>query len=601
VIAAIVTVVTALTMALVGATALLTRSVLTAGVPIHVWVWLAVAIDALLLYAVFERRAPLFGRIASRARPRTPAIAITFDDGPTEPYTSQILDVLRSFEARATFFVLGARATTAPLVLARAVEEGHEIGNHTWNHAALALRTPRFIRETIRRTSDLVQEATGIRPAVFRAPFGWRNPWVDGAARKEGCEPVAWSVGVNDTDRPGADVIAERAIAGLKDGAILLLHDGRSLDSQPDASQVVEALPRVLRAARDRSLRLLTVSELLAESRAIPGIGDRGSGIDGKDWPDSLSPIAGPGRGITRWHMLLLAVVLAVAAALLARSDPGAIVSAFAAMSWRWAALAALINLLGVMIDAARWRIIVNSVGRISIWHACQAQLVGIVGNVLFPFKLGEGARAYMLKRRGELPAATALTTVLLDRVMDGLTLPLFVVIASLLLPLPPSVLRARTWMLVVLIVAAAAGVAFASWIRDGHAAAEGPLASAAGRLSRILAGMTVLSHHGRAASTIAVALLSWIARAAIIWCMLRAFHLPLPASAAVSVLVIVNLGIALVATPGNVGSFELTTAAALALWGVAPETALSVAIATHAIEVAPPVLLGLAAYVRSG
>ena len=81
---------------------------------------------------------------------------------------------------------------------------------------------------------------------------------------------------------------------------------------------------------------------------------------------------------------------------------------------------------------------------------------------------------------------------------------------------------------------------------------------------------------------------------------MLRAFHLQLPVSAAVGVLVMINIGIALVATPGNVGSFELTTAGALALWGVAPETGLSVAIAMHAIEVVPPVLLGLAVSVPS-
>ena len=68
--------------------------------PVRVWIWFAIALDALFIYAVFERRAPVWGRIVSRGRPHTPAIAITFDDGPTEPYTSQILDVLRRFGAR---------------------------------------------------------------------------------------------------------------------------------------------------------------------------------------------------------------------------------------------------------------------------------------------------------------------------------------------------------------------------------------------------------------------------------------------------------------------------------------------------------------------
>jgi len=148
----------------------------------------------------------------------------------------------------------------------RAAREGHEIGNHTWDHAALPLRTPSAMRVTIRRTSDLVDKLTGARPRVFRAPFGWRNPWLDTAARREGCQPIAWTVGVYDTDRPGVEAIVSRAIEGFVDGSIILLHDGRSLDPEPDASQVVEALPHILREAGRRGFRLLTVSELLAES-----------------------------------------------------------------------------------------------------------------------------------------------------------------------------------------------------------------------------------------------------------------------------------------------------------------------------------------------
>ena len=271
-IALIVIVVSLLTAAAVGVIAFLAR-LLPFAIPPRAWVWSAIALDALFIHAVFERRAPLWGRIVSRGRPRTPAIAITFDDGPTEPYTSQILDVLRAFGVRATFFVLGARAQAAPDVVKRAADDGHEIGNHTWDHAALPLRTRSAMRETIRRTSDLVQQITGTRPRVFRAPFGWRNPWLDGAARREGCEPIAWTVGVYDTDRPGVDAIVDRAIEAFIDGSILLLHDGRSLDPEPDASQVVEALPRIVGEARRRGFRLLTISELLADSRPHPIVG----------------------------------------------------------------------------------------------------------------------------------------------------------------------------------------------------------------------------------------------------------------------------------------------------------------------------------------
>jgi uncharacterized membrane protein YbhN (UPF0104 family) len=294
-----------------------------------------------------------------------------------------------------------------------------------------------------------------------------------------------------------------------------------------------------------------------------------------------------------RVRLLLLAIVLGATGIAIARSDPRAIGHALARMSWRWAAVAALLNLAGVVIDGTRLRIIVSAVGRVKMLHVLQAQLVGIVGNVLFPFKLGEGARAYVLARHHELPTATAVTMVILDRVIDVIILPLFVVLASVLLPLPPSVLRYRGWMLMSLGAAVVLGVLIGWRLRVRHAAGRSP-SLVASTLDRIIVGVTVLGHRRRLSAAILVSLVSWTARAAIFWCMLHAFDLDLPVSAAVSVLVVVNLGIAVIATPGNVGTFELATAAALALWGVAPETALSLGIATHVLEVVPTVLIGL-------
>ena len=266
-----------------------------------------------------------------------------------------------------------------------------------------------------------------------------------------------------------------------------------------------------------------------------------------------------------RLRVIVLVVVLAATAIAITRSDPRAIGHAMAGMSWRWASIAAVLNLLGVLIDATRLRIIAGASGHVSWRHSVQAQLVGIVGNVLFPLKLGEGARAYMLTRRHELTTATAVKTVLFDRVVDAIVLPIFIIVVSLLMPLPANVLKYRGLMLASVAVTAIAIVAI-------------------GR------------HRTRLAAAVGASLVSWTVRAAILWCMLSAFHVYLPLSATVTMLVIVNIGIALVATPGNVGSFELAAAAALALWKVPSETAFSVAIATHLIEVIPPVILGFVA-----
>jgi peptidoglycan/xylan/chitin deacetylase (PgdA/CDA1 family) len=230
------------------------------------WRLAVVLLDGALLYATCAPRARWFGRVVDRGRRDRPLVAVTFDDGPNEPYTSRVLDILEAFDARATFFVLGARVEQWPHVVARMAAEGHEIGNHAWDHWPLAFAGPRSTARQIRRTSDRIQAITGVRPRLFRAPYGWRAPWTSWVARREGCATVAWTTGVYDTARPGADRIVERALRGLGNGCILLLHDGRSLDAAPDASQLVEALPTILRAAQERGYRLVTVSELMAAS-----------------------------------------------------------------------------------------------------------------------------------------------------------------------------------------------------------------------------------------------------------------------------------------------------------------------------------------------
>jgi peptidoglycan-N-acetylglucosamine deacetylase len=269
-VARIVLLVLAATLFVLGAAIGMWRVVGLPGIQWRAVVAMAVLFDVVLFYGIFERNAPIFGVVRRQLRPQpsAPSIALTFDDGPTEPHTSRILDILKTHRALATFFVLGQRAQQHPQVVRRAAAEGHEIANHGWDHEALPLHGPTYIRSTIRRTSDQVSALTGRRPTLFRAPFGWRNPWVNRAARREGCEAIGWSTGVHDTDRPGADAIARRTIAAFSDGAILLLHDGRSLDPILDVSQLVEALPVILTAARDRGFRCVTVSGMFDRSES---------------------------------------------------------------------------------------------------------------------------------------------------------------------------------------------------------------------------------------------------------------------------------------------------------------------------------------------
>ncbi len=223
-------------------------------------------VELLLIYAVFDRSAPVFGRIFWKGPKDLFAISITFDDGPNEPYSSRILDILKSLDVKATFFVLGERAERFPDMVRRAVTEGHEIGNHTYNHEVLPLKSPSYIRDQIQKTTDLVEKISGARPRLFRAPHGWRNPWLNRSALTAGCTPVAWTLGVWDTDRPGADVIVQRTLKGLKNGCVLLFHDGCGTQHGADASQLVEALPVIVKEAQRLGYKFLKLSDMIQEA-----------------------------------------------------------------------------------------------------------------------------------------------------------------------------------------------------------------------------------------------------------------------------------------------------------------------------------------------
>jgi peptidoglycan/xylan/chitin deacetylase (PgdA/CDA1 family) len=227
----------------------------------------ALALAGLVLVGMLERRASLFGRVFWRGPSDRRLAALTFDDGPSEAHTPRILDVLADRGVQATFFVIGRHAEGLPAVVARAAREGHQIGNHGYDHRVLPLHGPAFTREQISRTSEIIHRACGTRPVLFRAPRGWRNPWVNRVARSRGCTTVGWTLGVWDTDRPGAEVIVERVRRGIAPGCVLLLHDGRGMEPGADASQIVQALPAIIDLFEAGGYRLVTISEMMRESR----------------------------------------------------------------------------------------------------------------------------------------------------------------------------------------------------------------------------------------------------------------------------------------------------------------------------------------------
>jgi len=221
-----------------------------------------VAAVGALVHGTYHRNSPLFGR-ALGSLPLAAAgervAALTFDDGPNPEATPRILDALAATGTVATFFLLGRHVERWPELAQRVAAEGHVVGNHGWYHRKLHTRSPATVRRDLELGTAAIIGATGVAPGVFRAPHGFRAPWVTTIARSLGQRTIGWSLGVWDSARPGVDAIVERTVSGTRPGSILLLHDGDGYDASGDRTQTAAAVPRIIAALESRSYRLVGV------------------------------------------------------------------------------------------------------------------------------------------------------------------------------------------------------------------------------------------------------------------------------------------------------------------------------------------------------
>jgi peptidoglycan-N-acetylglucosamine deacetylase len=213
----------------------------------------------LAAHGAFYRNSFVFGQALGRLPTRERVVALTFDDGPNLVATPRILDALAAADVQATFFILGRHAERWPALVRRVHEEGHAVGNHGYRHRKLQFKSPDYVRDDLTRGADAIAQACGARPTLFRAPHGFRSPWVNGIARSLGERVVGWSLGVWDSDRPGAEVIAQRTADGVRPGAIVLLHDGDGYDPDGDRRQTAAAVPLVLATLASRGYRFVPV------------------------------------------------------------------------------------------------------------------------------------------------------------------------------------------------------------------------------------------------------------------------------------------------------------------------------------------------------
>lgn len=219
------------------------------------------AASGLLAWAVRGRSAGVFGPTVWRGDRARRAVALTFDDGPSEG-TPRILDVLARHNVPATFFQIGANVDRLPEI-ARAVREaGHAIGNHSYSHPLFCFRRPQLMEEELRLAQDAIEERTGARPLWFRAPFGARWFGLGGVQRRLRLVGVMWTaIGYDWKLRAGE--VAARMAEQVSPGAILCLHDGRELRVKPDIGETVEAVRCLVPMLLDQGYKFETVSRLL--------------------------------------------------------------------------------------------------------------------------------------------------------------------------------------------------------------------------------------------------------------------------------------------------------------------------------------------------
>lgn len=170
-----------------------------------------------------------------------PLLRLTFDDGPDPDRTPRVLDALASFQVRATFFVVGNRAALFPNIVRRIVAEGHELGNHGWDHTSLAFRPRRTIREQLARCQGEIGSITGSAPRFVRPPYGRRDYRFYQEARRLDLTTMFWSLDGGDWLGLGSARLARR-VCRAKPGDIVLLHDGN-----PKARGLIHALETILR------------------------------------------------------------------------------------------------------------------------------------------------------------------------------------------------------------------------------------------------------------------------------------------------------------------------------------------------------------------
>lgn len=228
----------------------------------------SLAVAATASYQSMAPTGQLFGKTFTSLPRGSRQIALTYDDGPNDPHTLRLLDVLAKHNVQATFFLIGRYVHERPDLAREIVRAGHILGNHTFTHPLLTFKSKKEIKHELSACRSALQDAIGEHSNLFRPPFGGRRPAVLRIARELILAPVMWSVTGYDWNAPPAAAIERKVATQIRGGDVILLHDGGHKQMGADRSQTVIATDHLIARYKAEGYEFVTIPQMMAKSAA---------------------------------------------------------------------------------------------------------------------------------------------------------------------------------------------------------------------------------------------------------------------------------------------------------------------------------------------
>ena len=226
----------------------------------------AVPLIAAAVAAGYQSMAPTgqwYGRTFTGLARGAKQLALTYDDGPNDPHTLRLLEVLARHNVHATFFLIGRYVRQRPDIVREVVKAGHVVGNHTFTHPLLIFKSEAEISKELTDCRGALQQAIGEHSNLFRPPFGGRRPAVLRIARELRLEPVMWNVTGYDWNTPPAAAIEHKVTSQVRGGDVILLHDGGHREMGADRSPTVVATDHLITRYKSEGYDFATIPQML--------------------------------------------------------------------------------------------------------------------------------------------------------------------------------------------------------------------------------------------------------------------------------------------------------------------------------------------------